>query len=118
MEHGDDPGPSHILIHQAIDHLREGVDILLISGDGTIALARWCFFKEMIGVQRQGRVSITPEVEPPLVPPLVGQQPLHGDVAIRPALAKLDRTAAHAHRHHLTPPYRLEEDGGIEVVLP
>jgi hypothetical protein len=73
MERHDDPGPSHILIHQVLDRMEEGVDLILISGDGTIALARWCFFEEATGVRRLGHVGVAPEVEPPLVPPLVGR---------------------------------------------
>jgi hypothetical protein len=35
-----------------------------------------------------------------------------------PGLVELDCTAVHAHRHRLASPHRLEEDGGVEVVLP
>jgi hypothetical protein len=31
---------------------------------------------------------------------------------------KLDCTTINAHRHHLASPHRLEEGGGVEVVLP
>jgi hypothetical protein len=71
VECSNDPDPSHILIHQALDRMEEGVDLLLISGDGTIALARRCFFEETTSVRRQGRVGVAPKVEPPLVPPFV-----------------------------------------------
>jgi hypothetical protein len=34
--------------------MEEGVNLLLINGDGTIALACRYFFEEMTSVQRQG----------------------------------------------------------------
>jgi hypothetical protein len=37
MERGDDPSPSYVHIHQMLDCLEEGVDLLLVGGDGTIA---------------------------------------------------------------------------------
>jgi hypothetical protein len=37
MECGDDPSPSHVLIHQTLDRLEEGVDVLIIDSDRTIA---------------------------------------------------------------------------------
>jgi hypothetical protein len=79
---------------------------------------RQCYFEVATGVQGQGRVGVALEVEPPLVPPLVGRGPLHGDVPIRLALTELDRIAADAYRPRLTPPNHLEEDDGVEVVLP
>jgi hypothetical protein len=63
-------------MHQTLDRLEKGVDLLLIGSDGTIALVHRCYFevhfKVATDVLRQGHVGITPEVEPPLVPPLIG----------------------------------------------
>jgi hypothetical protein len=73
MKRSDDPDPSYVLIHQTLDRLEEGVDLLLIGGDRTIALVRRCYFEVAIGVRGQGRIGIAPKVEPPLVPPLVGR---------------------------------------------
>jgi uncharacterized protein (DUF2249 family) len=50
VERDDDPIPNHILIYQAPDHLKEGVNLLLISDDETTALAHRCFFKETTDV--------------------------------------------------------------------
>jgi hypothetical protein len=72
MECGYDPSPIHIFIHQMLDRLEVGVNLLLISSDGTIALVHRCYLEVANSIRRQGSVSITPEVEPPLVPPLVG----------------------------------------------
>jgi hypothetical protein len=55
------------MIYQALDHLEEGVDLLLLDGDRI-----WCYFKVATNVRRMGLVGVAPEVEPPLVPPLVG----------------------------------------------
>jgi hypothetical protein len=105
------------MIHQALDHLEEGVDLLLLGGDRTIALVHWCYFEVATGVRRQGRVGVAPEVEPLMVPPLIGRHPLHGDVLVGTILVELDRTATDVHRHHLALLHRLVEDGGTEVVL-
>jgi hypothetical protein len=66
----------------------------------------------------QGHVGVAPEVEPLLVPPLIGSRPLHGDVFVCPGLAQLDRAAADECRRRLTPLNHLEEDGGAEVLPP
>jgi hypothetical protein len=71
MECRNDPSSHHVHIYQTLDRLEEGIDLLPIGGDGTIALALWCFFEEMTDVRRQGHAGVAPEVEPLLVPPLV-----------------------------------------------
>jgi hypothetical protein len=58
------------------------------------------------------------EVEPLLVPPLVGRNPLHGDILIEPGITELERTTTDTHRQR-TPLLRgFEEDGPEKVVLP
>jgi hypothetical protein len=51
VERGDDPSPHHVLIHQTLDRLEEGVNLLLISGDEAIALAHRCYFEVVTSVQ-------------------------------------------------------------------
>jgi hypothetical protein len=65
MERGDDPSPNYVLIHQTLDHLVEGVDLLLVAGNGSIAPVHRCFFEEMTSVRRQGRVCRSVRRRPP-----------------------------------------------------
>jgi hypothetical protein len=71
VECDNDHDSYHVRIYQMLDRLEEGIDFLPIGDDGTIALALRCFSEETTGVRRQGRIGVAPEVEPPLVPPLV-----------------------------------------------
>jgi hypothetical protein len=73
VEHDNDPNSHHIHIYQALDCLEERIDLPPLGGDGTIAPMLRCLLEGAIGVRRQGRVSVTPKVEPPLAPPLVRQ---------------------------------------------
>jgi hypothetical protein len=58
------------------------------------------------------------EVEPLLVPPLVGRNPLHGDILIGPGITELKHTATNIHRRR-TPLLRgFKEDGPKKVVFP
>jgi hypothetical protein len=70
MERGDDSDPRHAYVHQTLDCLEKGFKLLL-GGNGTIAPVLLCFLEEVTGVWRQGHVNVAPEVEPPLMPPLV-----------------------------------------------
>jgi hypothetical protein len=118
MECGDNPGPSDTMIHQAPNCLEEGVDLRLLRSRRPVAPMHQCRIKVEAGVWGQGCVSIAPEVEPLLVPPLVRSHPLHGDVFVCPALAQLDHAAADERRCRLTPPNHLEKGSGTEVILP
>jgi hypothetical protein len=40
------------MVHQALDHLEEGVDLLLLGDDRAIALVRQCYFEVATGVRR------------------------------------------------------------------
>jgi hypothetical protein len=46
----------------------------------------------------KGRVIMIFEVKSLLMPPLVGRNPLHGDVLIGPGIAELECTATDIHR--------------------
>jgi hypothetical protein len=118
MEHGDYASPGDAMIHQAPNHLEEGVDLRLLRSRRPVALVHWRCIEVEADVRGQGRVGVTPEVESLLLPPLIETRLLHGDVFIHLALAQLDHAAADERRCRLTLPNRLEEDGGAEVVPP
>jgi hypothetical protein len=47
---------------------------------------------------RKGRIIVISKVKPLLVPPLVGRNPLHGDVLIGPGITELEHIVTDIHR--------------------
>jgi hypothetical protein len=71
--------------------------ILSISGYEGVHPFLGCVLVSAARESRKGRVIVISKVKPLLVPPLVGRNPLLGDVLIGLGITKLERTATNIH---------------------
>jgi hypothetical protein len=94
---GDNSSTSHAGVYQAPHSLEERLDPLHLWLRGAIHPFLRRILVPTAHKIGKGCVIMIYKVKPLMMPPLVGRNPLHGDVLIGPRIAELERTATDIH---------------------